>query len=223
MTTTIHYGKNSTEELCFNFLGSGRWVAESKCPPLTYENELLECHLYLVQCAFYVGFTVAERFGQVKGRRRCKHYLLYLFYSWVWNIKWRFNDSSAGIWQLLKYRAEVGTQTNGGLEEYREAGLNLRGVHFCPKKLKSVKNCIKIWRDRVFDYLLEEYDFFLQNLSCFITCFLCNSNFAALLRYNWWNKKKEKNLSDPCPRSPCLSCFALSSTLSFFLSLDSNQ
>ncbi len=33
--------------------------------------------------------------------------------------------TSAGIWQLLKYRAGVGTQTNGGLEEYREVGLKL--------------------------------------------------------------------------------------------------
>lgn len=38
--------------------------------------------------------------------------------------------ASAGIWQLLKYRAEVGTQTNGGLGEYREAELKLRGYTF---------------------------------------------------------------------------------------------
>lgn len=39
--------------------------------------------------------------------------------------------TSAGIGPLLKYRAEVGTQTNGGLEEYREVRLEQRRVYFC--------------------------------------------------------------------------------------------
>lgn len=121
MATNIHYGKNSTMGLRFYCLGSGRWVAESWSPPLTSTNELLECHLYLLQWAFYVGVSVAERIRQGKGSKRCKHCLSFLLPGMkVWSgVLTIAVCTSAGIWQLLKYRAEVGTWTNGGLEVYR--------------------------------------------------------------------------------------------------------
>lgn len=138
MAATIHYRKNGSKGLCFYCLGSGRWVAESKSPPLTYENELLEYHLYVLQWVFYVGFSVTERIGQVSGSRRCKHDLSFILQ--VWNIKWSFNDSCAHLsrnltaleiqgrgWNTDKWRAE----------RIKRSWIKAQGGTLCLKKFNS--------------------------------------------------------------------------------------
>ena len=58
--------------------------------------------------------------------------------------------TSAGIWQLLKYRAEVGTQTNGGLWEYREVVLKLRVYTFARRdwsRLPAEDFRLKLYRN----------------------------------------------------------------------------
>lgn len=100
-------------------VGAGRWLAESKeSTPLMYQNELLECHIYLLQWAFYVGFSAAERIGQVQRRQEMQ--TLPIFFTPRYEIlSGVFNDSSV---HLSRNRTALKIQGRGWNADKWRAG-----------------------------------------------------------------------------------------------------
>lgn len=132
MAANIHYGKNSTEGLCFYCLGLGRWVAESKESTSDVHEWAIWVSPLSAAMSLLCGFQCC--WEDRPSQRQPVMQTLPIFFTPRYEILSGVLTialcTSAGIWQLLKYRAEVGRQTNGGLGEYREVGLKQMGYTF---------------------------------------------------------------------------------------------